>query len=296
MLPVLLDLKFIKIYTFGVFLVLAFFWSAFLLWKNFRLTAYKEEDMFDGFFSAVIGALITGRVVYIALHFKDFGTHFLRYILINGYPGFSIYGCLAGGLIGLLLYIRTKKYRFTDIIDYFIAPIFIGLGFGKLGSFFAGSEVGTQTKFPLSIKYVGYSQFRHLTPFYEAILFFIGAFIAYKLLFSVRRETFKKGFAFYFFLFYFSLIYFIFDKLKEHRLYLLGQSFNGILSAVVLGISVIVLLISLKNTTFKNIFTFKNFKIPNGNKTSQTVYSRPAEEIRESEQGNPSSDKTVEEG
>ena len=31
MLPVLLDLKFVKIYTFGVFLVLAFFWGAFFL-------------------------------------------------------------------------------------------------------------------------------------------------------------------------------------------------------------------------------------------------------------------------
>jgi len=65
MLPVLLDLPFIKIYTFGVFLVLAFFWSAFLLWKNFLLTSYKEEEIFDQLFLGLVGGLLVSRIVYV---------------------------------------------------------------------------------------------------------------------------------------------------------------------------------------------------------------------------------------
>ena len=57
MIPVLLDLKFIKIYTFGIFLVLAFFWGAFILWKNYLLTAQKEEELFDGMFLSLAGGL-----------------------------------------------------------------------------------------------------------------------------------------------------------------------------------------------------------------------------------------------
>ena len=96
MLPVLLDLKFIKIYTFGVFLVLAFFWGSFVLWKNIRLTAQKEDEIFDGLFISFAGGLFMSRLVYVILNFDKFGSSILKFILINGYPGLSLYGALIG--------------------------------------------------------------------------------------------------------------------------------------------------------------------------------------------------------
>lgn len=232
MLPVLLDLKFIKIYTFGVFLVLAFFWGSFLLWKNIRLTVYKEDEIFDGLFLSIAGAIFFGRLIYVVLNFSKFGFSILKFILINGYPGLSLIGALFGGFITLYLYFLSKKVRFIEAADYFISPLFTALGFGKLGSFFAGSEVGEKTKFFLSIKYSGFDGLRHLTPFYESMLFFLAAFIAHKLLFDVRRERRPKGFVFFFFLWFFSLVYFVFDKLKENKLYLMDQSFNSLASLV----------------------------------------------------------------
>ena len=83
MLPVLLDLGFIKIYTFGVFLVLAFFWGCFLLWKNFLLTSQREEDIFDGLFFSIAGGLFVSRLVHVALNFKSFGFDALKFILLN---------------------------------------------------------------------------------------------------------------------------------------------------------------------------------------------------------------------
>ncbi|PIZ68201.1 hypothetical protein COY13_01625, partial [Candidatus Roizmanbacteria bacterium CG_4_10_14_0_2_um_filter_36_35] len=62
MLPVLLDLKFIKIYTFGVFLMLGFLWASFVLWRNIRLTSHKEEEIFDGLFLSLLGGLFFGRL------------------------------------------------------------------------------------------------------------------------------------------------------------------------------------------------------------------------------------------
>src|SRR3989338_5725614 len=104
MLPVLLNLGLIKIYTFGVFLVLGFFWATFLLWKNIRLTSFKEEDVFDGLFISLLGALFFGRLVYVILNFKDFGFSILKFILINCYPGISLYGAVFGGLFILFLF------------------------------------------------------------------------------------------------------------------------------------------------------------------------------------------------
>lgn len=234
MLPALFDFKFLKIYTHGVFLVLAFFWGSFILWKNIRLTSYKEEEIFDGLFLALAGSLFFGRLLYVVLNFEKFGFSFLKFILINGFPGLSIYGALLGGFLGLLLYFIFKKINFLETVDYFITPVLIGIVLGKLGSFFSGSEVGTQTDFFLSIKYLGYDGLRHLTALYEAIFFAMAGFVSYKLLFEIRKDRLKHGFAFYFFCWCFALIYFLFDNLKINHLYLLGYNFNRTVSAVLL--------------------------------------------------------------
>src|SRR3989338_2744259 len=97
MLPVLFSFGPVKIYTFGIFLVLAFFWAAFILWKNIRLSSYKEDDIFDGMFISLIGGLVIGRLVYVILNFSSFGIDLLKFILINGYPGISLAGVIVGG-------------------------------------------------------------------------------------------------------------------------------------------------------------------------------------------------------
>ncbi|OGK09797.1 hypothetical protein A2767_03430 [Candidatus Roizmanbacteria bacterium RIFCSPHIGHO2_01_FULL_35_10] len=248
MLPVLLDLKYIKIYTFGVFLVLAFFWGSFVLWKNVRLTSQKEDEIFDGLFLSVAGGLLFGRIIYVALNFEKFGFDILKFILINGYPGLSIYGALFGAFLTLYLYSLLKKINFKDIADYFITPLLIALTFGKLGSFFSGSEIGTKTKFLLSIKYSGYDGLRHLTSFYEAVLLALGAYISYRLIFAVRKDKYAKGFVFYFFCWYFALTYILFDKIKANPLYLASYSFNKVASATLLLIFTIYFLYYFRNS------------------------------------------------
>ena len=126
MLPVLLNLGFIKIYTYGVFLVLGFFWAIFLLWKNIRLTSFKEEDVFDGLFLSMFGSIFFGRLVYVFLNFKDFGFNLLKYILINGYPGISLYGSIFGGFFVLYLFTNSRKLNFNYLIknSLFLSDMF----------------------------------------------------------------------------------------------------------------------------------------------------------------------------
>lgn len=235
MLPVLIELPFLKIYTFGVFLVLAFFWSAFLLWKNFLLTSYKEEEMFDGLFLSMAGGFFISRLVYVVFHFDSFGFDLLKFILINGYPGLSLYGFVGGFIVSFYVFTRSRKFRFSEIIDYFVPSSLLALGIGKLGSFFAGTEVGTRTDFFLKIKYVGFENMRHLTGVYECILFLLGALISYQLLFTIRRGSLQKGFNAFFFLWYLGFSYSLFDVIKEKKdLIISSISFNALVSYVLL--------------------------------------------------------------
>ncbi|MDO8741664.1 MAG: prolipoprotein diacylglyceryl transferase [Candidatus Roizmanbacteria bacterium] len=272
MLPVLLNLGFIKIYTFGVFLVLGFFWAAFLLWKNIRLTSFKEEDVFDGLFLSLFGALFFGRLIYVIINFKDFGFNLLKFILINGYPGISLYGLVFGGLLVLYLFSNVKKINFNELIDYFVTPLFIALVFGKVGAFLSGVEIGTKTNFLLKIKYTGFDGFRHLVGLYEGLILIIGALIAYKILFEIRKEKYYKGFLIKFFIWFLALTIFLFDKIKDNRLYFFGQSLDFLVSSIILLTTSLYFVYYFRNGILGSI---KNY----GQKIFKTVHTRTKKKI-----------------
>lgn len=234
MLPILLNLGILKLYTFGVFLVLAFFWGAFFLWKNVQLTSYKEEDIFDALFVSLLGGLFSARLFYVFLHFDTFGFDIIKFILINGYPGLNFYGAIIGGFIALYFYLMSKKIKFSSVVDYVAAPLLLAIGIAKLGSFFSGVEIGSKTTFPVSLRYPHFDGSRHLTAFYESIFFFFAAFIAFRLIFSVRRQKYQHGFVFLFMAWSMSFILFLFDSLKATHTFILGNlSFNFYVSLII---------------------------------------------------------------
>lgn len=280
MLPVLLNLAALKIYTFGAFLVLAFFWGTFFIWKLVRLTSYKEEEIFDGLFLSLMSTIIGGRFIYVLLNFGDFGFDILKIILINGYPGLSLYGSFVGGFLGLYLYLTLKKIPFRHAIDYFCPSLFLSLALGKLGAFFSGVEVGTKTKFFLAVHYSGYDGLRHLTPLYESLFFAAGAYLGYRLLFEIRKEKYPHGFSFYFFLWFVGLIYLLFDKITESRLYLQGANFNFMVSGILFLTGSFYFLYYFRHrlkATVKNVI---HFSLHHGKKISKGAHQETPEKIR----------------
>lgn len=271
MLPVLLDLKFIKIYTFGVFLVLAFFWGAFLLWNNIRLSSYKEEEIFDGLFLSLIGGLFLGRLVYVILHFADFGLNMAKFILINGYPGLSMVGCITGALITLYLFAASRKLSFMEIFDYASSPLMLAIGIAKMGSFFSGAEVGTKTQFMLSVKYVGYDGLRHLTGLYEGFLYFIGAFIAYRLLFAIRRQKYPKGFTLTFFWWYLAIVSYSLRRLKVMDETILPGDVGTYIPLIILLTSTLYFLYYFRSRIFRKVRIVKNIRLPYGRKNNKAT-------------------------
>jgi len=273
----------------GVFVVLAFFWSSFLLWKLIRLSSFKEEDMFDAFFNSLLGGLLFGRLIYVFLHFSEFGFNILKIVLVNGYPGFSLYGMYAGIIISLLLWTYVKKIKFTEIIDYFVPPAFLALAIGKLGSFFSGLEVGTKTKFILSVKYANMDGMRNITPLYESILFFILTLIAYRLLFEIRKERLKKGFTLYFLLWGQGLIYFLFDNIKQYHLYFINYSFNKMISIILLLTFSFYFVYYFRGLILGRVKDFKNLTIQYVKRSFKSIHSKAKKKDRRGAKKNNSS-------
>ena len=234
MLPVILDLGFFKIYTQGIFLVLAFFWSTFMLWKHIALTSFKEVEDFDGIFTALFGGLLVGRIVYVLFNFDTFKMNILKMILINGFPGIHTLSAIFGFLIFFFFFASLKKLSFAKFVDYIVTPLFLALAIVKLGGFFSGSEVGSQTNFFISLKYPNLDGQRHLTALYESIFYFLGTFFSYKLLMNIRKEKYYHGFNLVFFVWYVGLVTTSFDSLKSFRTEVSGISFDILVSSMIL--------------------------------------------------------------
>ena len=263
MLPVLLDLGFFKLYTFGIFLVLAFFWGTFFLWKNITLTSYKEDEVFDGVFFALFGGILIGRLEFVALHFSEFGYDILKFLLLNGYPGIGLLGFLAGFFLFYLLFTSWKKISFMRSVDYFIAPFFLAIAIAKLGAFFAGSEIGSQTKFFLALSYHNLDGARHLTALYETLAYFAASFFAYKIVRSIRRGSLYEGFNFVFFVWYVGLVTTLTDNLKAFRVMLRDISFDLVIGSLLLLTVSLYLLYYFRQSiwvSIKSIFSFKKKK------------------------------------
>ena len=257
MIPVLVHFGIVKIYTMGLFLTAAFFAASFLLWKNIKLTSYKEEEVFDLLFLSMLGSLFFSRFLYVAMHFDTFGFSLMRFILINGYPGLSLFGALAGGLLTLLLLTLSKKIDFLNLTEYIVSPMFLALTIAKIGGFLSGSDIGTQTKFLLSVHYAGVDGARHIVALYEALLFFIGFLITYKILFIVRRDKAKSGTSLMLFFTYFGLVEMILDNLKQNHLYLAGLSFDSVVGAAFFIVGTIFLLTTYRHNV---VLIVKNLK------------------------------------
>lgn len=234
MLPVILDLGVFKIYTQGVFLVLAFFWSTFMLWKQIALTSFKEDEIFDGLFTALFGGLLVGRIVYILFNLDTFKMNFLKMILLNGYPGVHAISAMVGFFIFLLFFTSLRNLSYPKFVDYIVTPLLLAFAIVKLGGFFSGSEIGSQTAFFISLKYPQFDGHRHLTALYESIFYFLGTAISYRLVMNIRKEKFFHGFNLVFFAWFVSLVVTTFDSLKSFRTELMGISFDIVVSSMIL--------------------------------------------------------------
>ena len=232
MIPILLDLHFFKIYTFGVFAAAALLCAFFVLWKHLKLTSYSEETIFDSIFVSLAGGLIISRLIFVAFHFNLFGLNILKIILVNGYPGASLVGFIIGFYCVLILSLTRRGFERGRGLDYTVSPMLVALSLGKIGSFLSGVDVGTKTTLPLAVSYVGYKGMRHITAFYEAILFLFAAYIAQRILFAIRRGNMSPGGAFYWFILSFGSVILLLDKLKQNHLYLRGLTLNVVIGLV----------------------------------------------------------------
>lgn len=131
----------------------------------------KPLDLDDALFWATLGVIIGGRTGYVLFYNLP---HFLQHpaeMLMVWQGGMSFHGGLAGTLIALILFARSRGIPVMSLLDVagVVAPI--GLLFGRIANFINGELWGRPSDAPWAVIFPSGGNIpRHPSQLYEAAL------------------------------------------------------------------------------------------------------------------------------
>ena len=209
----------------------------------------SDDDIVNLFFWSILG-LIIGARIFSTLVYDTSGMYWKKPWLIFwpfnsemqmvGLQGMSYHGGLIGAILGLIIYVKSKKLSFLKMADLLVAGIPLGYTFGRLGNFINGELWGRVTSvnwgmiFPYApgfstkldwvkniateagISYQGLSIInlpRHPSQLYEA--FFEGIFLWAVIWFIFRKRKAFDGFLLGIYLIGYGVVRFFIEYFRE---------------------------------------------------------------------------------
>lgn len=132
MMPILLNLGFVKIYTYGVFLTIGLFIALYYWWKMGRDEHFDEISLFDAFFLGLISFFVGARLGYIALNLDKVGSLY-RSLAILAFPGLNIVAGIIVATVFLYLYARAQNWEAWKVMDSYVVTLSLAIIFGMIG-------------------------------------------------------------------------------------------------------------------------------------------------------------------
>ncbi|GGF88341.1 prolipoprotein diacylglyceryl transferase [Azorhizobium oxalatiphilum] len=151
----------------------------------------QPVDMDDALFWATFGVILGGRAGYVLFYNLPFFIANPLEIVQVWHGGMSFHGGLAGTIVALVLFARSRKIPIFSLLDVagVVAPL--GLLFGRLANFINGELWGRPADVPWAIVFpTGGDVPRHPSQLYEAALEGVLLFIV--MLIAVRCGALKK--------------------------------------------------------------------------------------------------------
>lgn len=233
--PILFTIGDFHIFTYSVFLVIAFLLSSFIVFR-YGKEDLKEDVYMDVFLYTSFFALVGARIFYILSHFDDFGTNIIRYLVVYETPGLSVWGALFGGVVFLWYYAIRRKIDLKRILDVLSIALCLAFSIISFGSFIGGASFGTATTLPWGVRILDKSGFFHPVELYQSLFFLFLFAVLFTLHSTVYRK--QKGIISVCFLVGLSFILFILEFLKSEAVYLYYKiSLNHVLAFSVFSVS-----------------------------------------------------------
>jgi phosphatidylglycerol---prolipoprotein diacylglyceryl transferase len=253
MIPIILRLGPITIYSYGLMMALGFIAGDLLLSHECRRRGFKSELGTAIVVWGAVGGLAGARIYDVFDNWSTYIAHPAS-IIFSG-AGFIWYGGLIGGIIATWLVVRYYRVSFLTAADMCAAPLVLGMAFGRMGCLLSGDgDWGLPSKMPWAMAYphaiVGwgpetvlkldshdnlvsgyYPGVRvHPTPIYEAILY-VAIFC---FLWSIRKKVSLEGELLYLYLILGGAARFMVEFVRINPRVLAGLSEAQIISLIMI--------------------------------------------------------------
>jgi phosphatidylglycerol:prolipoprotein diacylglycerol transferase len=147
MIPILVDLGPLKIYSFGLMLAIAFLTGSYVLTRELKRRKLDPEMGTWITLIAVVCGIGGAKILYLIENLDVFLHNPLAEALSPG--GLTWYGGFVLALAVVTLYVRAKKVPFLRIWDCLGIALMIGYGIGRVGCHLAGDgDYGVPTSLP----------------------------------------------------------------------------------------------------------------------------------------------------
>lgn len=167
MFPILLSFGPLTVYTFGLFLALAFFVAVFTIWLYGRREGFDEERLLDACLIVCFWGVIGGRLVFLVSRRAEFSL--AKLFFIWHFPGFSWVAAIISGLISLWFFAKRNKLDFPKLFDLTVLGLALGESLGWAGAFLSGTAFGKATDLFWGVPQVGLFGKRHPVQLLSAV-------------------------------------------------------------------------------------------------------------------------------
>jgi prolipoprotein diacylglyceryl transferase len=187
----------LSIHVYGILLAIGIVVASIVIERRWVSWGHDRKQWQDVVIITVIFGIVGARLYHVATDSEKFEGHWGRVFEIwNG--GLSIWGAVIGGVLGLYVITRIKKYDFLGMIDALAVGLVLAQAIGRFGNYFNQELFGEPTTLPWGLEIdrahrpPGFEHFAtfHPTFLYESIYCVA---IAGGLIWIERRRRLKRG-------------------------------------------------------------------------------------------------------
>lgn len=255
---VALDLGFIQIYWYSIFIFLGMLTACILIYREAKRRNINKDFLIDLTFYALIFGIIGARLYYVVFNLSYYLAHPIEIFQIwNG--GLAIHGGLFAGLITILLYCKKKKVNAMRILDMVVVGVIIGQAIGRWGNFFNQEAFGAITtlkslqaqpipNFVVKNMYI-MGAYRQPTFFYESI----GCLIGFIVLLLLRtKKNLKRGTLTATYMIWYGLLRFFIESMRSDALMLGPLKIAQVVSLIFVLVGTIMIINNIRKGKDEN--------------------------------------------
>jgi prolipoprotein diacylglyceryltransferase len=296
--PILISIGSFQISTAWLVLALGFLLSGFAFWRRGKEEHYSELSLFDGFLLSFIVGLLGARLLFIILHFSQFGWNVLDWFSFSSRPGSLELGFLIFSTFFMYRFALRKKWDAFEMLDFWSLSLTLWLLFSSLADFVSGAGRGKFTQWGMGVIFPGAIERTHPVQLYLAIFYLLlyGYLIwvesRYRIFewYRLGRKSAQTGFLISTFFIFFSLFSALMLLFRLPEMLVFGWGFD--VWVYILGAIIAVQLLLRRSDKPLLPNSFKE-RFSRGDKTEELLASTPksttadlAEKLKQHEESN----------